>query len=37
MTHSFENEAKEQKSVFLSVLLGTLGTAIRLFKRFIST
>ena len=36
LSESFENEAKEQKSVFLSVLLGTLGTAIRLFKRFIS-
>ena len=37
LSESFENETKEQKGIFLSMLLGTLGTAIRLFKKLVST
>ena len=37
LSESFENESKEQKGAFLSMLLGTLGTATRLFKNSIRT
>ena len=37
LSESFENESKEQKGAFLSMLLGTLGTATRLFKKSIRT
>ena len=37
LSESFKNEAKEQKGVFLSMLLWTLGTAIGLFEKFIGT